>query len=285
MKVTAVLLLAFLLCACGAKPSGTVPAGPATLPVIGEFDIGPGETTTVPYVPSTLPVVTEALPSEEVPSGEESTEAPPATLPPSLETTAPEPTDPPTAPEPTKVVTDGVRVWMGDSRFVGIQDKVETDKEKDVFISGWGQGFNWMVYTAFPAFDRLAAEKKISICYWSLGANDITNDPSEYNFQLAEKYIEQLTKFMEKYPDVTFYLLSYGPVGPEGMDPNNIPDCDAYNSALRMFTDYIFSHTGMLYIDQGEYIERTGFKVYDGCHYDAATNKRAYEYVLRQSGQ
>ena len=169
---------------------------------------------------------------------------------------------------------------MGDSRFVGIQKTVDTDPEKDEFISGWGQGYNWMVYTAFPAFDALVARKHVDMVFWSLGANDITNEPSDQNFAIAEKYIEQIKKLMEKYPDITFYLLSYGPVGPEGMDPNNIPDCDAYNQALRIFTNYIFSHTDMKYIDQGEYIERTGFKVTDGCHYDAATNKRAYEYVL-----
>ena len=220
--------------------------------------------------------------SEAVPSGAESTEQTEAAVP----TLPPATTEAPTAPPATTAAptqppaSDGVRVWMGDSRFVGIQKTVDTDPEKDEFISGWGQGYNWMVYTAFPAFDALVARKHVDMVFWSLGANDITNEPSDQNFAIAEKYIEQIKKLMEKYPDITFYLLSYGPVGPEGMDPNNIPDCDAYNQALRIFTNYIFSHTDMKYIDQGEYIERTGFKVTDGCHYDAATNKRAYEYVL-----
>ena len=68
------------------------------------------------------------------------------------------------------------------------------------------------------------------------------------------------------------------------MNPNNIPDCAAYNTALRIFTDRVRELTGMAYIDQGEYIEATGFRVYDGCHYDAETNKRAYAYVIEQSG-
>ena len=69
------------------------------------------------------------------------------------------------------------------------------------------------------------------------------------------------------------------------MDPNNIPDCASYNKALRIFTDRVRELTGMAYIAQGEYIEQTGFRVYDGCHYNAETNQRAYAYVLAQSGQ
>ena len=103
--------------------------------------------------------------------------------------------------------------------------------------------------------------------------------------ELAEKYVTKLKQLMAKHPGTIFYLLSYGPVGEEGMDPNNIPDCDAYNKALWIFIDYIREHSSMIYLDQGEYIERTGFRVYDGCHYDPETNRRAFAYVLAQSGQ
>ncbi len=317
------ILLAVLLSACaGKRQETTVVPADYTLPSIGVDEIDPdaaaaaemssrnaasSESRTEPPE-TTLPSGTEQAETPEmtVPGGEESTEAPepPATLPP--ETTAapppetaappvtaevpPETAAPPPPPEtsaapPTTEAPAGVRVWMGDSRFVGIRDTVDYDKEKDVFISGWGMGYDWMLATAFPEFDKLAAGTKIDICYWSLGANDITNDPSDFNLELAAKYAAQVAQLIARHPETTFYLLSYGPVGEEGMDPNNIPDCASYNKALRIFTDRVRELTGMAYIAQGEYIEQTGFRVYDGCHYNAETNQRAYAYVLAQSGQ
>ena len=311
------LLLALLLCACGSQSQTPgVPGTDAALPVIGIGDLDPSaavpgstgapaeskgnepETTTAAAETTAAPETT--VPEPETTAAEtaspETTEAPASTKAPVTEApTEPETTQAPateaptepetTAPETTAENAAGVRVWMGDSRFVGIRDTVDYDREKDVFISAWGKGYDWMLETGFPEFEKLAAGKTIDIVYWSLGANDITNEPSDINLELAEKYAAQLNGLIARHPGVTFYLLSYGPVGEEGMDPNNIQDCAAYNKALRIFTDRVRELTGMAYIDQGEYLEQTGFRVYDGCHYDAATNRRAYEYVLSQSGQ
>lgn len=275
-------------------PETTLPSG-TTQAETPEMTVPSGEESTkAPEPPATLPPETTAAPPPETTAPTEpQTTAPPATTaaptepqttePP--ETTAPTPPPETSAAPPTTEAPSGVRVWMGDSRFVGYSQDVSYDASRDVFISGWGKGYDWMLETAFPEFEKLAAEKHIDICYWSLGANDITNDPSDYNLELAEKYVTELKKLMAKHPDTIFYLLSYGPVDEEGMDPNNIPDCDAYNKALWIFIDYIREHSSMIYLDQGEYIERTGFRVYDGCHYDPETNRRAFAYVLAQSGQ
>lgn len=316
----AALMLAVLLSACAAKaPDESLPPSDFTLPSIGieELDPEAAATATMPEsseedtntdaaMPDTAAETVESsTPAEEssskapeetttIPQSEEPTVTPPETTAPETtappETTVPETTAAPTEPETTaeaatSEAANGVRVWMGDSRFVGYSQDVSYDANRDVFISGWGKGYDWMLETAFPEFEKLAAEKHIDICYWSLGANDITNDPSDYNLELAEKYVTKLKQLMAKHPGTIFYLLSYGPVGEEGMDPNNIPDCDAYNKALWIFIDYIREHSSMIYLDQGEYIERTGFRVYDGCHYDPETNRRAFAYVLAQSGQ
>lgn len=315
------LALALLLSACAAKaPDESLPPSDFTLPSIGieELDPEAAATATMPEPTEAIPLTTEqtgsssdavapsasdtppettvpetTMPPETTAPTEPQTTAPPETTvaptepqttePP--ETTAPTPPPETSAAPPTTEALSGVRVWMGDSRFVGYSQDVSYDANRDVFISGWGKGYDWMLETAFPEFEKLAAEKHIDICYWSLGANDITNDPSDYNLELAEKYVTKLKQLMAKHPDTIFYLLSYGPVGEEGMDPNNIPDCDAYNKALWIFIDYIREHSSMIYLDQGEYIERTGFRVYDGCHYDPETNRRAFAYVLAQSGQ
>lgn len=317
----AALMLAVLLSACAAKaPDESLPPSDFTLPSIGIGDLDPeaAATATMPEPTEAIPLTTEqtgsssdavapsasdtppettvpetTMPPETTAPTEPQTTAPPETTvaptepqttePP--ETTAPSPPPETSAAPPTTEALSGVRVWMGDSRFVGYSQDVSYDANRDVFISGWGKGYDWMLETAFPEFEKLAAEKHIDICYWSLGANDITNDPSDYNLELAEKYVTKLKQLMAKHPGTIFYLLSYGPVGEEGMDPNNIPDCDAYNKALWIFIDYIREHSSMIYLDQGEYIEQTGFRVYDGCHYDPETNRRAFAYVLAQSGQ
>ena len=280
------LLLALLLCAC----SGTTPitADPtATLPVIGIKELDPE--AAAKYDSTEAPAEstdTESEPGtteEAVPTETESTEAPTTTEEETEEETEPEPE---TTEAPTEAEVPGLRVWIGDARFSGIHDTVSYDKSRDYFISGWGVAYYWMINTAIPAFDALAAQNKIDIVYWSLGASDITQQMSDKNYQSAAKYADELSKLIEKYPDTTFYVLSYGPVGGNGIKPSDIKDTSVYNSTLRSFTYYVLTHTATSYIDVGAYLESSGYTVKsDGRQYDAATNKRIYQYVLSQSGQ
>ena len=294
------LMTALLLSACSGmqQEAPVLPGG--TLPSVGIPEAAVQEVRPETGSTQALPEASAGMSTEEIPEVTDSapestktvqTEAAPETAAPTATAAPPETTAPATTAAPPETVPNadtaaGVRIWMGDSRFVGIRDNAAYDKEKDVFICKWGMGYDWMLEAAFPEFEKLAASgTKIDICYWSLGANDITNEPSDRNMELAAMFAAEMSKLIAAHPETTFYLLSYGPVGEEGMDPNNIPDCAAYNKALRLFTDRVRELTGMRYLDQGEYLERTGFSVYDGCHYDAATNKCAYAYVLAQSGQ
>ena len=290
LRALPALLLALLLCACSAAPR--TPDGPGlTLPVIGITDLDPDA------VPSSEPADTDSTESTETPAdstaepestetGEtaqtgETTEAAVSTEPESTEA----PTEPETDPEPSKSSTEGWRVWIGDSRFVGIHDTVATDPGRDHFIAVWGAAYYWMVNTAVPALDLFASQHQVDAVYWSLGASDIAKEVSPSNYDSADKYSTALNDLIEKYPDTTFYILSYGPVGGDGKKPNDVPDADAYNLALSSFMDYVFTHTKASYIDQGEYIESIGYATTDGRHYDADTNKRIYDYILSQSEQ
>ena len=292
LKALPALLLALLLCACSSNP-GTPSVPPnATLPEIGIQDLDPDavpttapESTEAP-AESTAAADTEPEPAETTkaseapetteaaaPSTEESTEAP------TVETEEPE-----TPPAPTRSSSTGYRVWIGDSRFVGIHDSVSYDPERDYFISGWGVAYYWFINTALPAFNAFASQHPVSVVYWSLGANDISKEVSAGNYESADKYSIELNKLIEKYPNTTFYILSFGPIGGDGKKPSDVKDADAYNMALSSFTDYVFTHTTASYIDQGEYIESIGYTTSDGRHYDAATNKKIYDYILSQSG-
>ena len=286
LRALPALLLALLLCACNAGSRTPDVPGP-TLPIIGITDLDPDSVpssvpagTDSPEVPvesteaAQAPTETEGTTEAAVPTEPESTEAP--TVP---------PTAPPTPPEPTKSSSAGYRVWIGDSRFVGIHDTVAVDPDRDYFIAAWGAAYYWMVNTAIPTLDAFAGLHEIDAVYWSLGAGDIAKEVSPYNYEVADKYSTELNKLIEKYPDITFYILSYGPIGGDGKKPSDVPDAEAYNLAISSFMDYMFTHTTASYIDQGEYIESIGYTTSDGRHYDAETNKRIYEYVLSQSGQ
>ena len=291
VRALSALLLALLLCACGRSQ---VPSAAATLPVIGIGDL----------IPSTTKAVQPADTEESVPSGEnepettnpaevtepaettETTEAAAPTEPESTEAPATEaPTEPATTSAPPKSNSTGYRVWIGDSRFVAIHDTVSYDPARDYFIAAWGAAYYWMINTALPTFEAFAALHEVDVVYWSLGAGDIAKNFSAGNYESADKYSIELNKLIDKYPNTTFYIVSYGPIGGDGKKPADVPDAEVYNMALSSFTDYVFTHTTASYIDQGKYIESIGYTTSDGRHYDAATNKRAYEYILSQSGQ
>jgi len=291
LRALPALLLALLLCACsGNTPNMTGPA--ATLPVIGigELDADAAtkpdnteattESESAETETDTEPESTEAPASSEAESTEEPTSA-------TEEETEPETEpEPETTPEETKAPSTGLRVWIGDARFSAIHDTVSYNKSRDYFISGWGVAYYWMINTAVPAFDALAAQKQIDVVYWSLGASDITEQVSDKNYQSAEKYAAELNKLIEKYPDTKFYVLSYGPVGGNGIKPSDVKDAKTYNATLRSFTYYVLTHTNTSYIDVGAYLESSGYTVKsDGRQYEAETNKRIYQYVLSQSEQ
>ena len=284
------LLLALLLCACGSN-SRTPRSGPAdTLPVIGIRDIDPDtlpsslpeSTEAQPESTEPAPVITEAPEPTETPA---SAEAPEPSVPESTEAPTVPPTEPEPATVPPKSSSSGKRVWIGDSRFTGIHDTVAYDADRDYFISTWGAAYYWMINTALPSFNAYAALNQVDVVYWSLGASDIAKEQAAVNFETADKYSAALNDLIEKHPNTKFYILSYGPIGGDGKKPADIPDADAYNFSLNSFIDYVFTHSTASYIDQGEYIESTGYTTTDGRHYDAETNKRIYEYVLSQSGQ
>ena len=284
------LLLALLLCACS---NSQTPSVSATLPAIGIGDLVPGTTrasqqgSTEAPAPSSENVPESGQPAETTEAAE--TETAEAVVPTEPENTE-EPTDPPTEPattaQPTKKSdSGGYRVWIGDSRFVGIRDTVSCDPDRDFFIAAWGAAYYWMVNTAVPTFEAFTGLHKVDAVYWCLGAGDITKILTEQNFAAAEKYADVLDDLIYKYPDIDFYVLSYGPIGGDGKSPSDITDPEVYNLSIQSFTGYVLSHSRALYIDQAGFLEESGYATTDGRHYDAATNQRIYDYVLAQSGQ
>ena len=287
IRILPALLLALLLCACGTGPQTSA----GTLPVIGIPDLDPDKILT-PTQGSTeasadsTDAVSESTKTSEntetaetteaaVPTEEESTEAP------TEATEEPEMTE-----EPTKSASAGYRVWIGDSRIAGIRDGAKTDPDHDYFICNPGAGYGWMVNTAVPAFNTFAASHQVDVVYWSLGANDVAQTWSSKNYTSGDKYAAELNKLADKYPNTTFYILSYGPVGGDGKKPSGVSDVEKYLSSLKSYMNYVFSHTNYtLYIDQVSYIESIGYTTTDGFNYDAATNQKIYDYILSKSGQ
>ena len=293
IRILPPLLLALLLCACSTSPQTSV----GTLPVIGIPELDPekiltptqGNTEASAESTDTVPEstkVSENTENTETAETAETTEAAASTEEESTEEPTEATKEPETAEEPTKPDSAGCRVWIGDSRFAGIHDSVKTDPEHDYFICTWGAAYSWMVNTAIPAFNTFAASHQVDVVYWSLGASDVAKSFSSKNYTSGDKYAAELNKLVDRYPNTTFYILSYGPVGGDGKKPSGVSDVEKYLSSLKSFMNYVFSHTNYtLYIDQAAYIESIGYTTADGFNYDAATNQKIYDYILSKSGQ
>ncbi|MBQ6292539.1 MAG: SGNH/GDSL hydrolase family protein [Lachnospiraceae bacterium] len=290
IRILPALLLALLLCACGNGPQTSV----GTLPAIGIPDLDPDKILTPTQGSTEAPAESSDAAAESTKASEntvssETAETPEAAVPTEEESTE-EPTEateePEMTEEPTKSASAGYRVWIGDSRFAGIHDGAKIDSDHDYFICSWGAGYSWMVNTAIPAFNTFAASHQVDVVYWSLGASDVAQTWSSKNYTSGDKYAAELNKLTDKYPNITFYILSYGPVGGDGKKPSGVSDVDKYLSSLKSFMSYVFSHTNYtLYIDLVSYIESIGYTTSDGFNYDAATNQKIYDYILSKSGQ
>jgi len=233
-------------------------------------ETSPEETTDAPTESGTVPPVpTETVPPTVQP-----------TVPPTVAPTVP-PTVRPTTP-PTPVVQDGKRVFIGDSRFVGMELYTAHDAGKDRFIAKTGEGYDWFVSEGLAEFRALLATEKVSKVYINLGVNDCAGSYRVEGAYPAGSYSALINQLIATYPDIQFYFISVGPSDGEtyfGVDIASLnTEVEGFNQAMRLYCDAI-------YLDAGEYLQTTGFVTMDGIHYDRATCQKLYDYILYKSGE
>ena len=152
-------------------------------------------------------------------------------------------------------------IFVGDSRFVNMNDVCEISKRDNLFmVAKVGEGYSWFSETALSQIKRIVSSGlyskwKLIIC---LGINDLGS---------LEKYLKKYEALKADY-DIT--LVSVNPVNNYGTLSNE--QIKKFNSSLE--------ELGLPYIDTFSMLMTTGYSTTDGLHYSGDTTKKIYNGIL-----
>ena len=85
---------------------------------------------------------------------------------------------------------------------------------------------------------------------------------------------QQIKDLIDRYPDASFYIMD--------ILPGNLVTRAKRNSNARKFNRLIRKSMGSHYIGGYEFLIKNGFTLIDNSHYDTATYKKIYAYILRK---
>lgn len=181
------------------------------------------------------------------------------------------------------------RIWVGDSRGVGLQYIYESSSNvADKFIVKGGEAYNWFHNTAILEIEAELQKSKSHKIIIMMGVNDCANicvsqyvDTSTY---YADKYVEDVNRLVQTYSTTKFFFVSANPV--DGNYPSvyakngsYIPKADL-NNQIDIFNARIKRDCKAIYVDCCSYLRNIGFSTTDGIHYTTATSKKIYEFVV-----
>lgn len=179
----------------------------------------------------------------------------------------------------TAYASDSNRIWVGDSRSVGLSMNV---KSNDKYIAKTGMGYDWFIKTALKELSKKLDKNPDQTVIINMGINDCTNYWLGGEDKVF-KYVEKVNEFIEKYPDTKFYYLSVNPVNknyPSKYSKTGYIDKDELNDIIIEFNDTIKSECNAVYLDSNTYLIENGFNTVDGIHYDKDTYVDIYDYVV-----
>lgn len=159
-------------------------------------------------------------------------------------------------------------IWLGDSRFVGMNRCIHMDEYTNNFVvAKSGEGLRWLKDTATSQIDAIIADNQ-DIVDWviitGLGVNDYWN---------VDSYLDYYSEF----DNVQIVLVSVNPVEIQkyieyGIDYTAITNGIAIFNASLQETDY-------KYIDVYSVLMDTGFETVDGVHYTEDTYIKIYKTI------
>lgn len=164
-------------------------------------------------------------------------------------------------------------IFVGDSRTVQINDRV--DDEQVDFVASSGQGLSWFKRSGVSKLNRLLASEEYTTplpkaVIFNLGINDMENKNSYVSYlnDLAQELINQ---------NCTLYYMSVNPVNNEIIQiPRSDRDIRDFNQAMKTKLDDFH------YIDTYNYLKKDGFTTTDGLHYNSLTTQKIFNYVIEQ---
>lgn len=167
--------------------------------------------------------------------------------------------------------TDGLRIWVGDSRTEGLRLYVHPDPERDFFIAKVGEGYRWFAEEAVPYLEEILQLGNAKTVLIDMGVNDCAvsiNWPQQWN---PSQYAALINSLIDRYPGVRFCFYSVGPCSGDYEFLN--PEVDRFNTVM-------LTECRAEYIDTANMLKLQGFGTPDGLHYDQETCMRIYYYVL-----
>lgn len=155
-------------------------------------------------------------------------------------------------------------IFIGDSRFVGMNNKCKISNESDRFvIASVSEGYRYLIETAIPETISImesnteVTDWKVIIC---LGINDLHN---------IDKYIETYNTIKD---NIDLVIVSVNPVAYHST---------ISNEAIEEFNSKLKDIEGVQYIDTYSDLVDYGFGTVDGIHYTNDT----YEYIYLTIGK
>lgn len=172
------------------------------------------------------------------------------------------------------VLQKAKRIFVGDSRTVGLQRAVGTDT--DEYIAKWGQGYEWFVQTGRPRLEKLLKQYPYSAVILNLGINDMAN---------VESYVREYQELFLEYPKARFYFMSLNPVEETFLKASGYSGRD--NASIEIFNDRMHQVFGAYYLDTYRWmIDREyvldlpqGHGTVDGLHYIDIVYQMLYSYA------
>ena len=190
-----------------------------------------------------------------------------------------------TEPPDTVISTEVKRIFLGDSRTVGLYgimtgdtlvkatttQPVGTQLKKgrtDIYIGKIGEGYDWTVGVVLEELRTVLRRYPMSKVALRMGINDLGN---------ISNYITLYRNLIEEFPKATFYVESVTPVDEELGAAHGYTHVT--NKMILQFNTKLKRAFPNNYISSYVYVKRKKGKTLDGIHYTPDTYRLIYRYL------
>ena len=189
-----------------------------------------------------------------------------------------------TEPEPETVDPLSIRrIWVGDSRIVGLTETGLGDPEKDIFIGKNGRYYIWFSNDALPVLRSYLDTGEQFEVIVQIGINDCANKQMRLLSYYGEDYAELINSLIEEYPNARFWFVSIGEViGTYGGNTQWEVKMNDLNPLVAPFNEIMKTQCKANYLPIGELIKEQHRTYRDNVHYSDETNRWLYGYVLSE---
>lgn len=174
------------------------------------------------------------------------------------------------------------RIWVGDSRIVGLTESGLGDPEMDIFIGKNGRYYVWFYNDALPVLRTYLDTGEAFEVIIQIGINDCANKQMQLLPYYAEDYVQLINSLIDEYENARFWFLSVGEViGTYGGGTRWEVKMKDLNPLVGPFNEIMKEQCRARYLPVGERIKAENRTYRDNVHYSDETNEWLYGYVMR----